>query len=189
MARWARIGRSALQDNRTLVESADRDVEPVGIGLTIHRARPGRFVKQMITMLLALAPAPLAKAHPELTGFAREPDNTHLPDGMTLYLNFFAGPLARFVGTSAVLRVSDGANYFVSELAYPPYAYALVMDEPAGMPALPYCDITSFAATPIDQVARVQMFMQCGFGHTPLPLDYRSAAAIAADRGQPDGMS
>lgn len=40
-----------------------------------------------------------------------------------------------------------------------------------------------FATVPIDRLANVEMFMQCGFGHTPLPLDYRSAASVTADRG------
>jgi hypothetical protein len=100
---------------------------------------------------------------------------------MTLYLNFFLGPIARFVGSAAVAR-DDGATYAVTELAFPPFAYALVVGEHPDAPALPYCDITDFARAPINQRANVEMFMCCGYGHTPLPLDYRSAASIAAER-------
>jgi hypothetical protein len=183
MARWAQLGSSALAENRVAVEEADRQVEPSGIKLCIHRAQPGRFVKQMVTMLLAIAPLALVEKHPGLAEYARRPEVTDIPGGVALYLNFFVGPIARFVGQAAVLRERDGATYAVSELAYPPYAYALVIGEPPNAPALQGCDITGFAAAPVNRWAKVEMLMQCGFGHTVIPLDYRSAAAVAAERG------
>jgi hypothetical protein len=183
MARWVRVGYAALRDNRLVVEEADTKIERLGIGLTIRDVYPGRFVKQIVTMLLALAPKETVMGYPDLAAYAREPNITDFPNGMSLYLNFYLGPMARFVGSSAVVRQHDMTTYAVSELAYPPYAYALVMGEPPDSPALECCDITGFAAAPINQKANVEMFMQCGFGHTPLPLDYRSAASVAADRG------
>jgi hypothetical protein len=182
MARWVRIGRYALRDNQEVVENADTKVGPLGIGLRIKDVRPGRFVKQVVTMLLAIAPVGISEGYPGLATYARDPHVTDLPEGMSLYLNFYLGPIARFIGSAAVIRESVNATYAVTELAYPPYAYALVMGEPADAPVLPYCDITAFAAAPIDRHANVEMFMQCGFGYTPLPLDYRSAASVAADR-------
>lgn len=158
-------------------------VERLGIGLKIRDVYPGRFVKQVVTMLLALAPDETVLGYPDLAAYAREPNVTDFPDGMSLYLNFYLGPIARFVGSSAVVRQHDMTTYSVSELAYPPYAYALVMGEPPDSPALECRDITGFAAALINQKANVEMFMQCGLGHTPLPLDYRSAASVAADRG------
>jgi hypothetical protein len=183
MARWVRIGRNALCDNREAVDHADTTVSTLGMGLKINEVRPGRFVKPMVTMLLAIAPIGIPAGYPGLAAYARDPGVTALPDGMSLYLNFYLGPISRFVGSAAVVRESGKATYAVTELAYPPFADALVMGEPADAPALPCCDITSFAAAPIDRLASVEMFMQCGFGHTPLPLDYRSAASVAADRG------
>jgi hypothetical protein len=183
MARWMRVGRYALRDNREAVDDADATVSTLGIGLKIKEVRPGRFVKQMVTMLLAIAPIGISDGYPSLAAYARDPDVTAFPDGMSLYLNFYLGPISRFIGSAAVVRESDRATYAVTELAYPPFAYALVMGEPIDAPALPYCDITSFAAAPIDRLANVEMFMQCGFGHTPFPLDYRSPASLAADRG------
>jgi hypothetical protein len=183
LAQWVRIGRDALRDNRDAVDEADTKVSPLGIGLRIKGVRPGRFVKQMVTMLLAIAPIGISEGYPGLAAYARDPGVTAFPEGMSLYLNFYLGPIARFIGSAAVVRESGKATYAVTELAYPPFAYALVMGEPADAPALPYCDITAFASAPIDRHANVEMFMQCGFGHTPLPLDYRSAASVAADRG------
>lgn len=182
MARWARIGRQALAENRLAVEEADSQIAPSGIRLTIQRAQPGRFIKQMVTMLLAIAPVQLVDVYPDLAAYAREPNATEFPPGMTLYLNLFAGPIARFVGQASVIREQDGASYAVSELAYPPYAYALVIGEPVDAPALQGCDITNFASASVDRRANVEMLMQCGFGHTVIPLDYRSAAAITAER-------
>ena len=100
-------------------------------------------------MLLALAPKETALGYPDLAAYAREPNATDFPDGMSLYLNFYLGPMARYVGSSAVVRHHDMTTYAVSELAYPPYAYALVMGEPPDSPALERCDITDFAAAPI----------------------------------------
>jgi hypothetical protein len=181
MRRWVDFGFRALQNNREVVDAADARVDPLGIGLRIKEVRPGRFVKQMVTMLLAIGPVGLVEGHPDLAAYAREPNRTTFPTGATLYLNFFLGPIARFVGSAAVAR-DDGTTHVVTELAYSPFAYALVMGEHPDTPALPHCDITSFATAPIDRRANVEMFMRCGYGHTPLPLDYRSAASVSADR-------
>jgi hypothetical protein len=85
-------------------------------------------------MLLAIAPLNLIEAHPGLATYAREPDVARLPSGVTLYLNLFLGPLARFIGTAAVMREQDHATYVVTELAYPPFAYAMVFSEPEEAP-------------------------------------------------------
>jgi hypothetical protein len=182
LAKWTRVGRSVLSDNSAAVKDAEASREPMGIRLVIKRVYPGRFVKQVVTMLLAIAPLNLIEAHPGLASYAREPDVARLPSGVTLYLNLFLGPLARFIGTAAVMREQDHATYVVTELAYPPFAYAMVFGEPEEAPALAGCDITGYAREPIDRLANVEMLMQCGFGHTPFPLDYRSDAAILADR-------
>lgn len=71
----------------------------------------------------------------ELAAYARGPNLTVLPAGMTLYLNFFLGPIARFIGSAAVTR-DVGATYAVTELAHPPFAYALTMGERPDAPAL-----------------------------------------------------
>ena len=79
-------------------------------------------------------------------------------------------------------RVGQGAgieNLFVLELAYPPFAYVLSIDEPS--PAMDVGNITNLATLGIDQKAEVEVTMRTGFGHTMYPLDYRSRAMLERD--------
>jgi hypothetical protein len=68
------------------------------------------------------------------------------------------------------------------EIAHPPFAYILSVDQT--IPTI-YCgNITGFADLRIGQSADLEIDLQVGFGHTPLPADLRSKAALEADRAE-----
>lgn len=145
--------------------------------------RPGRLAKQITTMLLAISPGGFAQANPALTEYAREPSKVGLPSKYKLYLALYAGPNARYNGGSVAMKMNGSGGFDsipVWELAYPPFAYVLTVDEE--VPALETGNVTSFADAGIDETGELEMTLKVGFGHTIFPLDLRTKAKMEADR-------
>jgi hypothetical protein len=189
LVKWTRIGAKAyLRDG--LADQADRLDQASWTKFTIMDVHPARLLKQIATMALAISPAWLVRALPELATYAREPDVVGFPAGLNVYLAFFGGPWVRFAGGAWRLSgLPEGdepatgpiEEHFVIEIAYPPFAYILSIDEKT--PAVATTDITNFADLRITQRAeRAEVNLLNGFGHTALPLDYRSKARLLADR-------
>jgi hypothetical protein len=178
LIKWTRVGKAALAQLEP--QHFDRQAEPAYADLEIRDVRPGRFMKQMATMLLAVSMGGVAQAHPDLREYARDPNVVGLPERYKFYLALNAGPNARFNGGS-VVGGSDGIVLAV-ELGFPPFTYILSIDEER--PAVDAGDITSFTELGIDQTAKVKMTLRMGFCHTPIPLDLRSKAALETDRAR-----
>jgi hypothetical protein len=176
LRRWVRVGNAALAQ----LEPAqfDSQVEPVYVVLEMENMRPGRFLKQVATMLLAQAMAGVARKHIELRDYARDPTSTSLPPRYQFYLALNGGPGARYNGGSIAMQ--SGGTVFAVELSFPPFTYILSIDQEC--PAIETGNITNFAELGIDQTADVKMQLRLGFSHTPLPLDLRSKAALEDDR-------
>ncbi len=176
LARWTRIGHDVLCE----LEPArfDDQVEPFYAALEIKDVYPGRFMKQMATMLLALSPDPVARKQAELREYARDPKAVGLSPRYQFYLALNAGPNARYNGGSVTMTLGAGA-VFALELAFPPFTYVISINEET--PALETGNITSFVDVGVDQTANVAMQLRVGFTHTALPLDLRSKAALDKD--------
>lgn len=175
LAKWTRIGNAALGELDP--DRIDGQIEPAYVVLEIKDVYPGRFVKQMATMILALSPGPVARKQAELREFAKNPQAIGLPSRYQFYLALNAGPNARYNGGSVVMR--GAGMVFALELSFPPFTYILSIDEET--PAIETGNITSFVDVSIDQTASVKMQLKVGFTHTALPLDLRSKAALDRD--------
>lgn len=194
LIKWTRIGaKTFLRDG--IAAKADRVAEPTWTKFTIMDVQPARLLKQIATMMLAISPASLARDIPELAAYARDPDIVGFPAKLNVYLAFFGGPWARFVGGASRLsgiaeenerQTAPIEEHFVVELAYPPFAYILSIDEKT--PAVHTTDITNFADLRVTQRAeKAEVDLLNGFGHTALPLDYRTKARLLADRANRSG--
>jgi hypothetical protein len=161
--------------------SAEADTDPATkaaiVGL--KGVRPLPIVKEIVAMLLAINSPDFAGAHPPLRAFVLDPKQSGLPERYRLYLTLYRGPLARFVGLAVKIDLTSGEATYVTELGYPPFAYALTVDSPS---LLSIGEITHWTTARPDDVLDVRLNMIVGFGHTPYPADYRSRAAIQADR-------
>jgi hypothetical protein len=177
--KWVDAGNSVLSQLDPPPPHFDAQLEPAFVDMRLQEVRPGRFMKQIVTMLLALSPNGFPPLHPELTKYARELDAVGLPSRYQFYLTLLTGPTARFNGGTGIWREKKGMIYTL-ELGYPPFSYILTIDEEA--PALETGNITAFTEAGVNQKAKVQMQLQLGFSHTPLPLDFRSKAALERDR-------
>lgn len=177
--KWTDAGNGALAQMSPSFEQIDAQVDPVYVHFGLRSVRPGRFMKQMATMLLALSPGGFPSVHPDLASYARDPQMVSLPARYQFYLAFVIGPTARFNGGAGIWRAKRGI-LFTLELAFPPFAYILSVDEES--PALDAGNLTGFTKLGIDQTAEAKMDLRLGFSHTPFPLDFRSKAALERDR-------
>jgi hypothetical protein len=166
------------------LDEIDENPEEVVARITFRGAkrepRPLLLIKQIVTMLLAVSPLDLSLKNPELGDFVLDRKRSGLAERFQLYLALFAGPIARTVGYAARFDVYTGRHDLISEIAFPPLAYSMTIDSPEG--ALRVGNITGFADCGYDQETPFEIDMIVGFGHYPMPLDYRSNAAVERDR-------
>lgn len=182
--KWMEAGYRMLSELGDSLEDVDNNLEPQYLHVKLERIRPARFLKQVVTMLLALAAPGFPPRNLALMEFAQDPGWVGLPPSYQLYLVLYAGgSVARYNGGAAVLRAGGEpqriGSTFALELADPPFAYVLSVDESA--PAVECGNISSFADLGIDQKADLEIDLRIGFGHTALPLDYRSLAMLERD--------
>jgi hypothetical protein len=182
LSAWVRSGANALFGEPGLAARYREHRRTVYAEMTIKGCKPGRFVKQVATMLLAMSPPYLGDSFPGLRTYAHDPNALGLPPELQLYLVLYAGPRGRYAsGVSQVSGFMTEASEtrFVYELAMPPYAYILSVQETT--PVIETGNITDFTTIGIDTIANVTMQLVIGYGETPFPLDFRSPAAHATD--------
>lgn len=141
---------------------------------------PLRLVKQIVTMLLATSPLSFSQANPELGDFVLDREKTGLDRRYQFYLALYVGPNARSSGVASRVNVATGRADLLVEVAYPPYAYVMTIDSETE--AFETANITQFVDIGYNQMADLELGMLIGFGHTPLPTDYRTQAMINAGR-------
>ena len=145
------------------------------------RPHPLRFMKQIVTMLLATSPPELSEAYPELGDFVRDRGAVGLPDRFQFYLALFAGPLARSTGAAVRLDAESGRVDTLVEVAFPPFAYVMTVDA-VDHDAIPTQNMTECATVSYNASADLEMSLLIGFGHTPYPADYRTRATVEHGR-------
>jgi hypothetical protein len=177
--RWTRMAEDVIARGRA-PEDLEREGRPTWSTALFEDVRPARFMKQVVTMLLAITPPGfLTSGHVDLGEYARDPKRIALPPRYQFYLSLFHGPYARFVGYSAQLNVATGQTEQLIELAYPPFSCVLSL---AGDAPIETTNITGFTELRANDVCDVDLDLLNGFGHTPFPADFRTLAAVERDR-------
>lgn len=176
---WSRIARAVIDAGPPDMK-LNADAHPSWTTLELDEVRPGRFLKLVVTMLLVIAtPGFVPDDNIELGLYVQDPARTGLPSRYQFYLSLYRGPFARFVGYSVQLNRATGRSEELIELAYPPFSCVLSL---GGDAAIETTNVSDFAALPIDEVCIVDLDLLNGFGHTPLPADFRTLAAIDRDQ-------
>jgi len=155
---------------------------------------PLRYLKQMVTMLLAINGEEFALANPELGDFVRLRDKRDLPGHYRMYLSAFSGAVGREVPADAVhpFDHKTGKTYQVTELAYPPFVYSMTVNDPR--PAISIGSITHFIGYEYGQEIRslaVRLMVDSGReGLLPIAarrLDPEQVAEVERDLPLPHG--
>lgn len=177
-ASWARRGVHLI---RSMPSYAEADANPMDACATVvfQGVKPLIFLKQVAAMMLAVNRAEAGDQMPDLRAFVLDPGEQKLDDRYEFYLALYRGPAARYCGISGMLNWVSKEQHFVSEMAYPPFACCLSLDERT--PLLEYGKITQFKQYGPNEVVDIELDLRVGFGHTPYPTDYRSRAGIDLD--------
>ncbi len=108
--------------------------------------RPPRFLKQVVSMLLAINKPQFGADNPALRDFVLDLGARGLPEKYQVYLSLFVGEVARAVGETpylGALGTPAAHTGVVTELSYPPFTYVLTVGSPPlGQEG---CRITHFA--------------------------------------------
>jgi hypothetical protein len=161
----------------------DQKLEPMYARVAFKESETGphplRFIKQFVTMMLAICPVEFSEANPDLGAFVLDRKRTGLDARYQFHLGLFCGPNARSVGGAAVLQTETKTAAFVVEVAHPPFAYVMTVE--ADPEAIPTVNITNFVDVEYDQRADIELEMLIGFGYTPFPVDFRTKAMYERD--------
>jgi hypothetical protein len=182
--RWAHAGVEVLSNGPPL-RDLDDDTSPVMVTLRLKQVFPLRFLKQAIAMLLSVNRVDFGDENPDLRQFVLDRHTCNIPERYQTYLALYLGPKARYVGLSKTVHVENGATHFVTELAFCPFSLTLSLDE--RVPFLSDGNIAHFKRCSNDTPVDFDLKVLVGFGHTPLPGDFRSMAAITRDRAGTEG--
>jgi len=182
---WARRAAQALTTVPGGIAAVDSQaVYPGWEPLIFKGVFPGRFVRQVLAMMLTISgSAELGERYGALRRLVLGGDPEPLPDPLRLYVSVFAGPLARIAGgPNGQLWANLESRVARRLLAvdFPPLASVLLLDGPEA-PELGV-DISTFAETAPDRRMDVTFeVMPLGFGYKPWPTDYRTRGRIIAD--------
>lgn len=172
---WVQRGLSVLRECED-PDSLDADPRPHGITVSFDGVRPLLFLKEIASMLLTINGPQFGGVNAALRGFVLDRERTGLPEHYHFYLTLYQGPAARYVALSGKMNLSTQQALTVTEIAFPPFAYSLVLGE--SLVGLPTAEISHFASMGHKEERDVVLDLIVGFGHTPLPLDFRSRAAV-----------
>lgn len=186
--RWAALATEVIEGFPHPAQ-LDRLASPLGWKLELGSiedggVRPGALVRQVLSCMCSLSGSwDLAERHPELPRIILEQSTEPLPNGLELGFGLFLGPHARMTGPQLEIALDEGAWRWVMELAHPPLSFLFVIasnlaDSGLGLMMTDWVGLNPKEAKHFEGVVKV------GFGWSPYPGDYRSRAAIAAQRSQ-----
>jgi hypothetical protein len=186
--KWADLARDTL-GKLPHPEQLDRLTEPLGWNFVAGSKEnggvlPGLFVRQVLSCFCSLSGTwHLAERHPELRRIILDRSIEPMPPGVELGLSLYYGPHGRMVGPTVQVDTDTGEWRWLMEIAFPPFAFILVIDSNVDDPGLglmmtEWTNINLAEAKSFEGVAKV------GFAWTPYPGDYRTRAAIAEERNK-----
>ena len=182
---WARRAVGCISDihhNQRSLEEIDELDGHNPVDATFRAVYPGRFIRQVISMMLSISGGPaLSTRYPDLRDLALGGEPRTLPGHLKIYLDFYAGPVARLAGGmygQGIIR--DDVIRWILQLSFPPLSLIMILDGPPD-PSLG-CDITWFTECALEQHVDVEFTeLIIGFGHSNAPADFRTTGQINAE--------
>lgn len=171
----------------------DAQVEPLGMAFGLGGAEdggvaPGDFVRQVLAMMSTLSGSwRLNERHPIVREIILHGVPAPLPDDLRLSMTLTWGPHVRLIGPQFFLDADTGEWAWTMELTYPPISVLMVLASNHEI-RMPGVEITRFSEVPPRQAGfsfETEGAVQVGFTWTPFPWDFRSSAAIEAQRAGP----
>jgi len=167
-------------------ELDDQPIYPF-IGSTFTKVYPGRFVRQVLSMMATVSGGPeLCERYPVLRNLILGGEPQPLPAPLRLYFLLYGSPTSRIAGgPEGQVRYTVGIGaQRVLAVDFRPMAFVLLLE---GEPLEAGLEISNFTEKPVDALCDYSFEeIQLGFGHKPWPLDYRTRGRMLADREEPE---
>ena len=145
--------------------------------VTFLDVSPGGFVRAALAALCTSAAEwPLTEDHSVIRRIILDGEAAPLPEPLRVYLSLYVGPMARIVGPTMLANQTNGQWAWLTEIAHPPLAILMQLAGTAS--PMTHLDISHFTTVAPDARCNLEFDIGVGFGHTPLPGDYRPKGAL-----------
>jgi hypothetical protein len=139
---------------------------------------PGSMARQVLSFMCSLSGSwDIAERYPIIRALLLSDVVASLPDDLDLGMALYAGPRGRTVGPQLKVDVENMSWQWVMEVAFPPFAFTMVLLSNKTKPLHGLVLNEWFAQKAKDSVA-FKGEVEIGFGWSPFPGDYRTLAAI-----------
>ncbi len=186
--RWVELAKKLINGyGHGIVPKLDSLPGPFGENITFGNkkdgaVKPGALVRQVMSCMCSLSGSwDLAGRYPAIRRIILEQSIESLPEGMELGMFIFFGPRVRIHGPQLHIDAKTETWRWVQEIAYPPFAFQLVIASNKKDPGLGLL-IDNFTELSPDKQQYFSGIIELGFGWSPYPGDYRSKTAIEAAR-------
>lgn len=165
----------------------DKSVDTLGWPLKVGSKEDGglsagAFVRQVLSCFCTLSGTwDLAERQSAIRRIVLEQSVEPLPPGIELGMSLYFGPNGRMVGPSLMVDPDAGEWRWMMEMAYPPFAFILVLASNVAEPGLGLL-MNDFVTLPPAAKQQFEGIARVGFGWSPYPGDYRSRGQIEAER-------
>ena len=165
---WANVGYNIIR------EKSFKYVEYTAIN-----QQPLKILKAIISMFVTINDDWYLESYPELSEFVRNPDQKNLPDRYKIFAYLTNQGGTRYMHHSISYKPSLGGVVTSSEIAYPPYGYALTIDFDRDINILN--NITGYKTYNLDEKINLKLNMFNLPVDSPFTFDYRTREQISAD--------
>ncbi len=182
--RWAYSGYKVLEALPLDEINARRGpfAQKIQFGTKEHPLHPGALARQVLSMMCSLSGSwDIAETYPIIRSLILSDELTKLPTNLDLGMLLYAGPRSRIAGPQFEINLEQKSWRWVMEIAYPPFAFALVLASNVKEPldGIIMNDWTTKGPKePIVFAGEIEI----GFGWSPYPGDYRTLAHINEEK-------
>lgn len=108
---------------------------------------PLKILKQIISNFICISSGPYTEVYPELVDFVRDKESNLLPDKYQFYAYYdFTPNMYRFISDN--ISYNEGVLHKISEIAYPPFGFVMIVDDPGVQIDSRLLNITKFKNFP-----------------------------------------
>ena len=140
---------------------------------------PLSVLKRVVAMFFSINGERFAGCHPELSAFVRERDRRELPDRYRFFAAYNVNDLVSHIPVQGRLDVVACREFWLSQIAHPPFVYVLAINSPA--PDHRLTEITGFSRFGYDDEANLDVQLRVLPTNSCFAGDFRASGKLLED--------
>ena len=140
---------------------------------------PLSILKRIVAMFFSINGERFASCQPELSAFVRDSQSQQLPLQFSFFAAYNVNDLVSHIPLQTRTDVRVGKNWLISQIAHPPFVYAMTINSACPDPRL--TDITGFAKYGYDEEGSLELVLRVVPTNSCLAGDYRAAGKLLED--------